>query len=54
MAPSFAQRGLAYWLSPLVDPAAACRVVMTSLQRPREWRGGEAPAPVAALREAGA
>ena len=36
---SFARRGLAYWLSPLADPAAALRVIATTARRPREWRG---------------
>jgi dolichol-phosphate mannosyltransferase len=39
MAPSFAPRGAAYWLSPLADPATALRVVATMFTRPREWRG---------------
>jgi dolichol-phosphate mannosyltransferase len=38
-APSFARRGLAYWLSPLADLPAALRVVETTIARPREWRG---------------
>jgi dolichol-phosphate mannosyltransferase len=36
---SFAQRGAAYWLAPLADPAAVLRVVETIVRRPREWRG---------------
>jgi len=40
MAHSFAHRGVAYWLSPAVDPAVALRVIQTMLRRPREWRGG--------------
>jgi dolichol-phosphate mannosyltransferase len=43
---SFARRGLAYWLSPLADPAAVLRVVETMAHRPREWRGE--PPPLAA------
>jgi dolichol-phosphate mannosyltransferase len=39
MRPSFAKAGLAYWLSPIADPAAALRVIATTIQRPREWRG---------------
>ncbi len=39
MRPSFAVAGIAYWLSPLADPAAALRVITTMIQRPREWRG---------------
>lgn len=41
---SFAQRGLAYWLSPLADPAAVLRVIETMIERPREWRGTAKPA----------
>jgi dolichol-phosphate mannosyltransferase len=36
---SFSRRGLAYWLSPLADAAAVLRVVQTTIERPREWRG---------------
>ena len=43
---SFAQRGIAYWLSPLADLAAVLRVIATTLQQPREWRG-QAPALIA-------
>jgi dolichol-phosphate mannosyltransferase len=28
-----------FWLSPLADPLAALRIVLSSLQRPRQWRG---------------
>ncbi|MGQ0643085.1 MAG: glycosyltransferase [Gemmatimonadaceae bacterium] len=30
-----------YWLSPLADPLAVLRVVMSALTRPRRWRGRE-------------
>jgi dolichol-phosphate mannosyltransferase len=36
---SYAERGLSYWLSPLSDPLAAVRLVMSSLRRPVDWRG---------------
>jgi dolichol-phosphate mannosyltransferase len=36
---SYAERGAAYWLSPLSDPLAALRVVMSSVRRPTSWRG---------------
>ena len=36
---SFAPRGVAYWLAPLADAAAVLRVIETTAQRPREWRG---------------
>lgn len=42
MRSSFARRGLAWWLSPLADPAAALRVIETTVSRPREWRGAPA------------
>ena len=38
-ADSFARRGLAFWLSPLADPAAVLRVVETMAHPPHEWRG---------------
>ena len=37
--PSFASAGWAFWSSPFADPAAALRVIQTTLERPREWRG---------------
>ena len=40
---SFAERGVFYWLSPLADLPAAVRVVMTTIERPREWRGVARP-----------
>lgn len=43
IAPSFARRGVPYWLSPLADPLAALRVVETTIRRPREWRGMATP-----------
>ena len=36
---SFARRGAPYWLAPLADPAAVLRVIATTMQPPREWRG---------------
>ena len=36
---SYAERGAAYWLSPLSDPLAALRLVISSLRRPTDWRG---------------
>jgi dolichol-phosphate mannosyltransferase len=29
----------AFWLSPLADPLAALRILLSSVQRPRQWRG---------------
>lgn len=35
---SYAERGIAWWLSPLADPLAAVRLVVSSVRRPRAWR----------------
>ena len=43
LAPSYARRGLAFWLSPAADPLAALRILLSTLQRPREWRGRRYP-----------
>lgn len=45
---SYAERGLTFWLSPLADPLAALRIVISSVRRPRRWRGREYPAAGAA------
>jgi dolichol-phosphate mannosyltransferase len=39
LAPSYEKRGVAFWLSPLADPLAALRILISTLRRPREWRG---------------
>lgn len=39
LAPSYEQRGIAFWLSPLADPLAAIRILVSTMRRPREWRG---------------
>ena len=39
LAPSYAERGLAFWLSPLADPLAALRICISTLRRPKSWRG---------------
>ena len=36
---SYERRGAPFWLSPLADPAAALRILLSSLRRPRRWRG---------------
>ena len=41
---SYAERGPTYWLSPLADPLAALRILLSSLRRPRRWRGRDYPA----------
>jgi dolichol-phosphate mannosyltransferase len=38
IAPSYEQRGLSWWLSPLADPIAAVRLVLSSIRRPKRWR----------------
>ena len=39
LAPSYARRGVAFWLSPVADPLAALRILMSTMRRPTEWRG---------------
>ena len=39
LAPSYQRRGVAFWLSPLADPLAALRILISSVRRPRQWRG---------------
>ena len=39
MSPSYAQRGVAFYLSVLADPLAALRILISSARRPRSWRG---------------
>jgi len=39
--PSYERRGLPFWLSPLADPLAALRILLSSARRPRRWRGRE-------------
>ena len=43
LAPSYATRGAPFWLSPLADPLAALRIVLSTLRRPRAWRGRQYP-----------
>ena len=45
---SYAERGPTFWLSPLADPLAALRILLSSLRRPRRWRGREYPSARAA------
>ena len=40
---SYAKRGVAFWLSPLADPAAAVRLTLSNLRRGRTWRGRTYP-----------
>jgi dolichol-phosphate mannosyltransferase len=36
---SYERADLPYWLSPLADPLAALRITLSSLRRPKAWRG---------------
>lgn len=38
IAPSYERRGPTWWLSPLADPLAALRLVISTLRRPTRWR----------------
>ena len=35
------ERGAPFWLSPLADPLAALRILLSTLRRPTRWRGRE-------------
>lgn len=39
LAGSYERRGLAFWLSPTADPLAALRIVLSTVRRPKSWRG---------------
>jgi dolichol-phosphate mannosyltransferase len=39
LARAYARRGIAFWLSPLADPATAMRLTLSALRPAREWRG---------------
>jgi dolichol-phosphate mannosyltransferase len=39
LAASYERRTLGYWLSPLSDPLAWLRLVISTIRRPRRWRG---------------
>jgi dolichol-phosphate mannosyltransferase len=41
LAGSYAGRGAPFWLSPLADPLAALRILISTLRRPSRWRGRE-------------
>jgi dolichol-phosphate mannosyltransferase len=41
LAGSYAVRGAPFWLSPLADPRAALRILLSTLRRPTRWRGRE-------------
>ena len=44
VAPSYAERGMSFWLNPFADPVAVVRVIVSSLRRPRMWRTRAYPA----------
>lgn len=39
LAGSYERTGLTFWLSPLADPLAVFRVLLSTVRRPRAWRG---------------
>jgi hypothetical protein len=39
LAGSYEQRGVTFWLSWLADPLAAARILISSINRRRSWRG---------------
>jgi dolichol-phosphate mannosyltransferase len=39
LAPSYDRRGIPFWFSPLADPLAALRILLSTVRRPRQWRG---------------
>jgi dolichol-phosphate mannosyltransferase len=39
LAPAYARRGVAYWLSPLADVPAAARLTWSAVRPSRRWRG---------------
>ena len=41
LARSYEKRRWTYWLSPLADPLAVLRIILSALTRPRAWRGRE-------------
>ena len=43
LGPSYEKRGWPFWLSPLADPLAALRILLSTMRRPREWRGRQYP-----------
>ena len=39
LAGSYERPGPAFWLSPFADPLAVFRVLLSTVRRPRAWRG---------------
>ncbi len=46
---SYRRRSIGFWLSPLADPVATVRLVLSTLRRPTQWRG-RAPVTLSAAR----
>jgi dolichol-phosphate mannosyltransferase len=38
LAPSYERRGVPFWLSPLADPLAALRILLSTMRTPTRWR----------------
>jgi len=47
LAASYAEQGASFWLSWLSDPAAAFRLTLSTVKRPKAWRGRAYVAPTA-------
>jgi dolichol-phosphate mannosyltransferase len=45
LAASYAEHGVTFWLSWLSDPAAAFRLTLSTIKRPKAWRGRAYVAP---------
>jgi dolichol-phosphate mannosyltransferase len=43
LAGCYERPGLTFWLSPLADPLAVFRVLLSTVRRPRAWRGRQYP-----------
>jgi dolichol-phosphate mannosyltransferase len=43
LASSYSRTGVAFWLSPAADPLAAVRIFLSTVRRPRQWRGRHYP-----------
>lgn len=41
LAPSYAVRGIPFWLAPTADPLAALRILVSTVHRPTRWRSRE-------------
>jgi dolichol-phosphate mannosyltransferase len=41
LASSYERKGVPFWLSPLADPLAAIRILLSTLRTPKRWRSRE-------------